>query len=548
MTTNDALYKAATFSPQVSIVPGDTGPSFIVQSVSTLDGTVRNIQRDQIPMEDPYTTKNLWRYPAQGQYTTVIQSGGVVLTRMDRGSGSGTVEEVYIRMVVYNPNGTVTEYIPAPFWFQQLQWQTPAGSVIQQQTGTDLWLAIVGSFDYDQWSCLYSAINSSQTYQTNDAGFNDLAYTYLYIPVIGNWMACSKFFIPWVNGDLMLYITFQSNTTTLISGTDCQLSQLSVDMIMSTLTPTSLQDRKQAIMRSNLDFVFPYVKTQRFQQNLTAGELYQFFLNGLKGDVVFLAFILRPSLVGQGLYTATGINQFQLLNDAGIPISGAQQVEDDFDRKVLFPRWFLGQYAKDNHVYYWNFCKQDHGPLALLHTGNKKGAYTFTTNEVLNITTAQAGTNEVQAITTFNSTTGVNTLAAGGVYYFRWNTPTGSSVSAQVAYNATTTQMTTAIEDIPNFEGTVTPTNTYSAVTLVGFTFGGAYGNRPLLERGYSLEIVSGMNDGAGDYLQVTGPALSTDGVYGMTSGSSYTLDVYAWTTGIVRAKQKTGELIVSLS
>lgn len=561
----DVYNKAKLYNSNVSIAKIDVGPKWTFRGVQMLDGKVRVFPEHQIPPSEPYQISNIWRYPAQGQYSNILQNGGQVQFRINEGTGSGRVEKVYLRMIVQNSNSSQNaEYIQAPLWIKTNNWQTPNGELIQQCDGTVLWLSSIGAHDSDGWRYMSELELSNDQYGLSTV-IEPLAFQEIQIELIGNWIDTANVFIPWIKGDMFYYPTFQPDNVIRLSGGMLTVVDMSLDMHMSNTDVEEINKVAQVIKKTELNFVVPYVKNQTFTMALQANSSYTLLMNGLTGDVVFMWMLIRNSYVGTDLSSYWPLASFQFTDSGGNPISSNNLITDEMDRNIYYPRHFLGRAAHINNIYHWNFCNEDTAPLSLILLGCKQGAYAFTGNEKLVINTAPAGTNEVLTLQFFaipTQTGAGQTWNSGspvvGGFYFIFQTPNGGQKSLLVPANSTNQQVEDAIEGMNFFSGTVTVsgfplafTGTASGIGNTGIsatatiTYGGAYALQPMEQEGYILYAIPSafqteLTNGAVNYLAPVeiNETTSTPGVYGIASGNTYIIDLYAYTTGIVNLKQ----------
>lgn len=558
----DVFAKAQQFNPNVNIRKIDLGPSRSFRAVQMLDNSVRNFPEHQIPARDAYEINNMWRYPAQGEYSGILQSGGQVLFRINEGTGSGDIERVKLRMLVQNTSSSLgAEYIPAPFWLKNHQFRTPNGEPIQTTDGTTTWLSIAGANDSDQWRSQAECILSNDEYGIAQP-IEPLQYQEIEIDLLGDWISCGKVYIPWIKGDMYWYPNFQADNVIRLSGGQLNVVDMSLDMYMSNTDAQTLARRRDYINQMPVDVVVPYTRNQTFTQALQANSSYTFLLNGLTGDVDFMWFVLRNSYIGTDLMSFWPIASFQIQDSAGVAITPPQMVTDLQSRCIYYPRSFLGRLAHLNNVYFWSFANDPTAPLSLILNGLKLGSYPFTGNEKLVINTAPAGNNEVvtysfRAVTTQTGATQTVTspqLTVGGFYYF-FSTPNGLQKTILINTTWSNAQVATAIEDINFFTGTVTVTGfplvftgtasgvgdatSISATATVTYT--GAYALQPMEAQGYELYAQPAafsieLTNGGVNYMApvIINETTSTQGVWGIANGNTYILDIYAETTGIL--------------
>lgn len=561
----DVQAKAFTFNKNVSIVRSETGPVRSFVATKFMDGRVRNLPEHQIPASDPYELANIWRYPAQGQYTAALINGSQVQFRINEGTGTGKIEAIYLRMIVQNNSSThYCQYLPAPFWLKGWNWQNPNGEIIQYGDGTLLWLQGASAHDSEHWPFVAQMINSSPQYGLADE-IAPSEMVEIQIELKGNWLQTGNIENPWIKGDQFFYATFQPDAVTrvypaILTG-QLNIIDMSLDMHMPNTDQKTIQNRAQLIKSMQVDSVFPYYRNQSFNMALQANSSYTLLLNGLSGDVVFIWILLRNSYIGTDLFNCLPISSFQFLDSGGNPITSQNLITDVMNRDIFFPRHFLGQLAQYQNIYHWNFASQDTAPLSMIELGLKLGSYPFTGNEKLVLNTAPAGNNEVLnlAFTVPATQTGAGQTPTAspptvGGFYFLFTTPNGGqNQSALVQANATNTDVQNIIEAMPNFSGSVTVTGfplaftgTASGIGNAGIsatatiTFGGDYALQPLASEGFSLithwaGMQTEITNGAVDYLApvVIGTTTNPAGVAGIQNGNTYYIDIYAVTSAI---------------
>lgn len=91
MTTVDLANRVQLNIPSFTVSPSQQFNSNTFKRVQFLDGSYANIPSVQFPAKNSMKIANLWRYAAQGNYNTVLQTGGQINIKIDRGSGSGPI-------------------------------------------------------------------------------------------------------------------------------------------------------------------------------------------------------------------------------------------------------------------------------------------------------------------------------------------------------------------------------------------------------------------------------------------------------------------------
>lgn len=537
---SDFLAKTEESIAGFTFAPNSTGPIDPITPAQLLNGKTINIQQRQLPVKTTLANNNLWRYNASGQYTNILTNGGQAQVKLDRGSGTGKCNGIpYLRLHVVNSDPAVdAQIVPAPLLIQTVQCLTPDGTPIQNHDGSGLWYSLIETVDSDAWKNLSVVTDSSVTYESG-VPIEHASTTILLIPLVGNLLAMD-FFLPSVDGDMLWNFYFWPATTTLLSGPNLTVSFMSLDVPMEQLDPAQLAAQKKYRKSYDITYIIPYERIQRLQQTWTASNVYSIPLNGIKGDVAVGRHYLRNSLVGRDLFTENRIASFQYQNSSGNPISGAQFIDDIYNRQVQQMEWCLGTASAHHYKYIYVWASSKQGFLSMLLNGVKYGAYPFSTNEQLVVTMDTAGTNEEVTITATNAGT-----IAGGEMSIAWSTPDGSTqYCVPFGYGASTAQIKAAIENMTNFRGTVNVTGSAQTAYVIEFT--GHYGNRPLYDQGYCMQVMS-CSFNTGGSIQAAMAKVTTPGVRGITSGSNMIMDMVYYTTSYV--KQLTdGSLLVGHS
>jgi len=506
-----------------------------------LSGATLTVPSYQVPIKNPYRLVNMWRYQASSLNQQILGTGGQVQIPLIRGSGSGHVEKVWLRLQVKNNTLAPIQMQPVPLWIQSLVFQTPSGATISTIQGTQLYGHLASVFMLEEWNEISKACGMNLEYESGDPVEAGETITY-YIPLIGNFLEAGTFFLPATSGDIQCYINFWPDNNIRNTGTGpLDLIQCSLDIKMEMMAPPLLDRTKQLFKSQRFDYIIPYFKWQSFNQQLTVGQTATLQLSSIKGDVVMIDFVIRPSMVKDDLTNFQLIDSYQYQNQEGIGISGQQFIDDTFSRKILYPAQNDGTLTRHRRWYRHVFPNNDHAVKNLLQYGLKLGAYPFDNHNTLNIITPPvAGSNERWALVTNVFGTG----PYGGTCVFIWTTPDGNtSISEQIPYSDLDTPGSPVakqyIEDMPNFTGTVTFTGRISLNSLE-IEFQGNYANRSLADEGYVLQCQSALfatvpTIAGAPANQMSIPliaAVSSPGLHGITNGAAYLIDVYATTTG----------------
>ena len=210
-----------------------------IATVKTLRGQPLNLPEYQIPdVAANAIIRNPWFYQANGNYQTVIQTGGIQNIKIDRGSGSGKVNgRVWLRMVLQNTNaGADVLLVPAPFLINQLQFQTPGGDIIQTFSGLSLWFQMISSVDMSEWQSLSDLVMASNNYEAGQLITRSSTFE-CWLPLYGNVWSAGEIPTRVIQGDCQAVINFQTPTYTVLSGSaaNIQVNALSLVMDMQQL-------------------------------------------------------------------------------------------------------------------------------------------------------------------------------------------------------------------------------------------------------------------------------------------------------------------------
>lgn len=503
-----------------------------------------NLPEFQIPVVNPNAiVTNTWNFPADSSSRLALQNPGVYQIKISRGQGSGkTSGKVWLRMNITNSDGAAVQTVPAPFFFNLVQFQTPGGDTIQNRFPFDLWFAMIATASMEEWQSLSDLVCASNNYQSGQ-NFAAGETKDVWIPLVGNPYSCGEIPTRELEGDSICYLTFAPPSSTIESGstTGLVINSMALVFEMQQLDESLLKALDSEYEDITHSFMYPWVMQQDFTQTWTASTQYTLQLTGINGDVVFFVLVMRKSAAAWDAYHGMPIKEFQFQNQEGIAISGSAFIPEAYNRWGQATRWFLGTWMQDRRYYTWVFAAKDSSAVEFLACGRKNGAFGFTGNEQLVLTTAPAGTNEV---ITFAQSPSVASNPTGGSILFSWTDEYGQTFFSTPVTPAATSAalLKAAIEAIPNFEGEVTVAVTAGGATApqtFTVTFINNYGNRNLTGKGYNLHV-------EGVYLTAAGaatyfPTTTTPGVRGITSGNTYTLSVYGYSTAILSLSDGSG-------
>lgn len=536
----DFLPMSSNLAQQIALTSRSTAlavapPLSNVTKVQTLRGQLLYLPSHQIPQINPNDViKNPWAFNGDGNYSTALQGGTSIQNiKIARGQGSGkTTGRVWLHMNVTNSSGSSVQTVPVPFWFTNLNLQTPGGDIIQNYDPWGLWFSIISTTSIEEWESMSDLILASNNYQSGNPITGNSTVD-IWVPLVGNPYTCGEIATRELEGDSMFYASFATSSSWITSGPTNSLTinsfQLVFEMQQLDSSLIASLDAEYAAMPH--DTIYPFQRVMNFTQTFNTNSQYSFQLSGITGDVCFIEFLMRNSLSQWDLYHALPITSYQFQNQEGIPISGAQFIPAEYARWGLFPQWFLGTWMQDRRYYGWSFSAKNSSPVEFLLTGRKNGAYGFTGNEQLVLNTAGAGTSEVINFTATNTAA----IAAGSNCYFSWTDEYGVTFNSEGfdLSTQTNTQIKNLIEGIDNFEGTCTVSALGSAPYNFSVTYGGNYANRPMTANGFSLKLVGTVQFASGNPNSML-DSVTTPGVRGITNGQTATLTVVAWTSSIL--------------
>lgn len=522
--------KKNTAATALNVAP----PISNLTKTQTVRGQDLYLPAHQMPNVNPNgVLTNTWFFNAVGNYNTALANGGIQQIKIDRGTGSGkTSGKVWLRINITNGSGAAVQFIPAPFWFSNIQFQTAGGDIIQQFDPWGLWMSIIGCASSDEWASLSDLVNASNSYESNVV-LNSGATQDVWIPLQGNVFSCGDVPTRVIQGDSMCYVNFAQPATTVLQGTavGVNINNLALVFEMQQLDNSLIGALDKEYRDFHHDYMYPYMRVMNWTQTWNASSQYTLQLSGITGGVVFAMFVMRASMAGEDTYHGFPITDFQFQNEQGVGISGAQLIPESYNRWGQLTRWFLGTWMQERRFYGWNFAAKDSSPVEFLLTGRVNGQYGFSGNEQLVIDTAPAGTSEVQTLSVGAAVT------TSAPCWFQFVSPFGTFLSA--TFNPSTisnASLVTIIEQITGFEGTVAITGgPLSSTGSITVTFGGNYSNRPMWNAGYQLTIQGTVNATG---LTFT-PTTTTQGVRGITNGGTYTLTLVAFTTSILGISSK---------
>jgi len=485
-----------------------------------------NLKNSQIVEMDIHRNYNLWRYNSKSDLSTLLSNAGQGHIQIDRSSGSGHIKNVWLRLVVQNNTGSDCLLNSIPLCIREIEITSPNGTSIQIIRGDELWKNICRMYSEDEFRRVSQMINTNKIFGKGRIIADGEQKTY-FLPLLGCFLECCEIYPAFIDGDLNCYIRFANTNVSVLSGSSPTIQELSLDIQME-----QISSKKRAMMLQKHKSVphhyfLPYSRNQRVTQTLNASTTYSINLSSLKGDVVWIDFIIREDITGNSSRNYAPITNFRLLNNEGDEISGQNLIYSNFNKLIQQPNYFPSYFSEYKNIYSFVFSIEDSAPVHLLMSGQKLGSYPFTTYERLEFTCPSAGVNEILNLT-------VTALSVSGAYRFKWQTPNSVEYSDSLAFDATPAIMASTVENMSSFDGDIAFSTSHDAGLTVQATFSGNYGYKPLYNEGYYLTIEPDtLLDTNGHNLNVR-TIVATAGVEGINSGASHTLDIYAYTTSLL--------------
>lgn len=492
--------------------------------VSTVSNRKLNLKNNQLPIADIHRNANWWRYNSKSDLSTMISNAGQAHIQLERGSGSGHVKAAWLRFNITNNTGNTVDLVNMAHLIQEIEFQTPAGQQIQLLNGTELWNLICRFYSKDEFPRIARLINTNENFGKGKTLANGASKQY-WLPLLGNFLESSQFLISSVDGDLNCYVRFRQSSATVVSGSAPTLTELSLDVQMEQMDSRKRSSYIQRYRSKPHHYFFPFTRRQTITQTLAASTTYNLNLSAIKGDVVWIDFIIRESISGSALRNYAPISTFRYLNNEGDELTGQNLIYSDFNKYVMQHNYFPSNFSENNNIYSFVFSIEDSAPMHLVMNAQKLGSYPFTTYERLEFTTTAAGVNEVQQIAPQGT-------PASGSIRIGWQTPYGIEYTGTLAYNASAAVLKAAVEALSTFEGTVTFSGVLTSSQTA--TFGGNYGYRPMLANGYQfiVEPLNALTAGSAVVFYTT--ASSVAGVEGFNNAASHTIDIIAYTTSLL--------------
>jgi len=331
--SSDLVSSAVQFAPATTLAIAP--PLSKLAVATTVLNQKLNLPEYQIPNTNANAINtNTWVFPASGNYNTALVNGGIQQIKIAAGQGSGkTSGKVYLRLNFTNGSGGTLSLVPAPFLFTNIQFVTPSGDTIQNMDPFGLWISIIGTASGDEWASLSDLVGSSNSYETGEYIPNNATMDW-WIPLQGNAYSCGEIPTRVLQADSYCYVTFDVPTNTVLEGTitGVNVNILSLVFEMQQLDNSLIGALDTEYHRNYHDSFYPFMRFMNITQTWNAGSQYTIQLNGIKGGIVALMFVMRNSLSGQDKYHGLPVTDFQIQNQAGVAISGAQFIPENYNR------------------------------------------------------------------------------------------------------------------------------------------------------------------------------------------------------------------------
>jgi hypothetical protein len=257
------------------------------------------------------------------------------------------------------------------------------------------------------------------------------------------------------------------------------------------------------------------------QVSLTAGSPYEHKLTFLDGFAPFIMVFARTSnTVGSSMYQFLNLKgsnpgsdvTFEIKNATGNSLTAGYAMSGQVLKSLVQNKYFsTAGLAEVHDIYIINFAEN---PLDSITRGTKKGGMLFTGTESLIIKPGEgAASNAVLTVTPSGT-------AASGSYkiFFRDRYTNRCGFTAPLAYNASASDIKTALEALPWFRGTVAVSGALTSAAT--FTFSGAYAATHIAATDLTV-VGSNVNTSSPADVTFT-TSITTPGYKGFTSGTVY--------------------------
>ena len=345
-----------------------------------------------------------------------------------------------------------------------------------------------------------------------------------YIKVPLGLIPLQSFDLTKIKNGLRFRIECASGSDVVLEGSVANLSLDSVHMIVKSVDLDGLDvqalDQEYKYPQSTL-----YLDVERLVETkaLTAGSETHINIDEFNGKVAFLLVLIRPT-------STTGITRYkyyELGPDAEFDLLGASGYSKLANGTPIKESWLYQHFVDQlgnkplSGFYLIPFTEDVKASLAGSLSGGYK-QFTTTMRDQLSIKPDNNGTSAVATISHNNST---NTAG-----YYRVGTTKGYMSGADLAYNATTTNIKDNFEAIPEVAKlgfSVTIGSSFDSSGSSTFTFHQHEDGDVFSEIGIPTIIPYSLNNsGTNDY--VTSSVVTTDGRRGFVDGS-YSIEIHAY-------------------
>lgn len=433
----------------------------------------------------------------------------------------GKVKNVNVRYDVTENNTADLEITAAPYFAAKTEWKLENGTVWKTDYGDTQFVencAFVPEYIQDR-----DNLNVSDAYAHGRVHKQNTTKSYrvrlVSHPWANNEMRIKKF----PGKEIRVEINFASSIVTTGSGVP-NLTNVYLEFEHELLTDKDEAEHQKSDPARGYNYV-DVIHIQETSKTLTASTQAKIDLDTLAGKKVpFLMFAVRADS-----YSSTNdgyIKTLDLGEDATIDILDSKGTSILGQGTPIKASW-LAREVVSGHLecpkfnYYRNwyivpFCHNLRRAMA----GHMDGYMQFGSNMKLAITPDAAGTSEVLTITC------TNVANDGGYYKLGWQ----GDLTDDLKFDTSAANIKAALEALPSFQdhpdGPLTVTASGALTTTATLTF--ASNVEPPCERYGDIQVIPHtLNDGT--IAEVTSTAISTTGRKGWTTGSSYTVDVYAY-------------------
>ena len=417
---------------------------------------------------------------------------------------------------------------PVSHWFSQIQIKNNGtNEIIATMYNDTIAFNLLSGLKKGQTQALFRNINIdySNNGYLGQANITQVGQQVFYLPLTGTFLSQMEIFFQNSSSDLIIELTPDS-VGPIVSGSgtiDTNLLQLMVETQNLSQSDLALHEQSYKDFLYSSVYLDP-VPVNSFNQTMSASSQTKFDLSNVTGKCAFLLACIRSTGGGVNANNGYWNNLYNIGDNEGASID----LLDPASQSILgsgtaIPTKFLRN-EKSIHFYDsdWNAFKPFYilpfcDDIRKAFKGTIDGYFKFDgTKYYLSVNTPVAPTAEVQTIT-------LSAAPTAGSFFVSFR----GEVSDPVLYNATTSQIATAIQSMREFRRsgiTVVVNQVFNGNTSATLTFTTPQTSGLLGDR---VEIISNMQ-GTSNVPVTATSAITTQGTAGLPS-ASYDVIIYAY-------------------